>query len=257
MPKTTQFILSAAILVAALGVGYYNVRSLPSGGTTATNGDIIPNATDSISKERGITEETLGEETLTTPSFGYGQQTDIVLDTQSQKPSGESSWGSAPEVSVPVPDFNRPPLFSADIKEEEKEQAANEIENLADTLRSDSNHFNAWKELGLLLKSIGDYEGARQAWEYASAIRPEQSLTFANLGVLYGYYLHEPLKAEANLLHAIENEPRFLDLYARMTDFYLEVAKSKEKALGFLDRSIAKYPDWEDIKTLRGYVVAQ
>ena len=251
MYSKIQFITIGIAAIVVLGIGYYNIV-LDSDHDSDTQARAGENDSSGIAPEKeGVVRQDDIKNDIT-PETLSDSATDVV--TEAEVGDTDNPWGEAPVVSVSVPDLNRPVVFSAGFTEEEKESITSNIEALIGILKEDNNRFNEWKALGLLLKSTGDYEGAKAVWEYAGAIRPMQSLTFANLGTLYGYYLNDPLRAETNLLHAIENEPRALDLYARMTDFYLEVAKSKEKALGFLDRSIAKYPDWEDLKTLRGYV---
>ncbi|MBI2049237.1 MAG: hypothetical protein HYT29_02290 [Parcubacteria group bacterium] len=153
---------------------------------------------------------------------------DAVIETGNTNGGRSPIAGSVSAVAtIPVPGLNRPIVFPGGYSAEEAEEITGQIAILVDALKTDSNRFNEWIDLGMLRKSIEDYGGAREAWEYASAIRPGNSLSFVNLGMLYGYYLREPLKAEANLLHAIENEPRFLDFYARMTDFYVEVMNDR------------------------------
>ena len=57
-----------------------------------------------------------------------------------------------------------------------------------------------WLVLGVYRKMIGDYESAKEVWEYASAIRPQNSVSFNNLGELYAYYLKDNAKAEKIIL---------------------------------------------------------
>ena len=233
----TFFWIGITLLVVA-GIGYYNIK--PDMSDIAVVDEEIPIviADDNSEKQDNI-----------------DKTDDIVVESGDTNNERKPIAGNVNAVAaIPVPDLDRPVIFPGGYSAEKAEEVAGQISILTDAIKADNDLFNEWLDLGMLRKSIEDYEGARQAWEYASAIRPGNSLSFVNLGMLYGYYLREPLKAEANLLHAIENEPRFLDFYARMTDFYIEVMNDKDKALGFLGRSIAQYPEWEDLKTLRGYV---
>ena len=38
----------------------------------------------------------------------------------------------------------------------------------------------------------------RDVWEYAGVLYPDNALSFANLGNLYAFYLHNNVKAELN-----------------------------------------------------------
>ena len=49
------------------------------------------------------------------------------------------------------------------------------IQDLSSQLKKDSDNLENWLVLGIYRKIIGDYEGAKEVWEYASAIRPQNS----------------------------------------------------------------------------------
>ncbi len=98
-----------------------------------------------------------------------------------------------------------------------------------------------WIAVGVIKKSFNDYEGARDAWEYANILYPSNGLSFANLGNLYGFYLRDNEKAELNLKKAIANDPYQPSYYIGLADFYKVVDVSKkgkvpEVILSGLDR---------------------
>lgn len=68
-------------------------------------------------------------------------------------------------------------------------------------------NFRSYMEAGSVKKGVGDYEGARDIWEFVNSVRPKNSVSFANLGDLYANFLNNNEKAEANYLKAIENDP--------------------------------------------------
>ena len=74
------------------------------------------------------------------------------------------------------------------------------IQDLSSQLKKDSDNLENWLVLGVYRKMIGDYESAKEVWEYASAIRPQNSVSFNNLGELYAYYLKDNAKAEKIIL---------------------------------------------------------
>lgn len=107
-------------------------------------------------------------------------------------------------------------LFS----EEQREKIYSDIRRLAASVKENPNFLFGWTQLGLLKKMIGDYEGARDAWEYASLIRPTNSLSFANLGELYWRYLHDYPAAEKNFRISIKNKPNDPSTYISLSDLY-------------------------------------
>ena len=153
-------------------------------------------------------------------------------------------------LAVSPPDLARPVEFVGLFTPESKKQLTKQIKEISELLAQDSTLFNQWIDLALLRKTIGDYEGARQAWEYAGVIRPLNSLSFSNLGNLYGYYLKNPQKAEENLLRAIENNPKLTYSYIQTADFYLEVLNDRSKAKGILERGIVENPGEEGLKKM-------
>lgn len=242
MSVNTRTILFVVITLAVVGgIGYFNIRNDIKDRTAVKDDEKTPlpiaDERDSSGKEQRITLQP--NETATLSGKATGEKPTVV--------------GAVSVPSVSVPDLDQPVVFEGNYSAKQQDEIKGQVKILTDILKADPNSFNEWMDLALLLKSIGDYEWARDAWEYAGAIRPNASLPFVNLGTLYGYYLKNPVKAEANLLHAIENEPRLLDFYARMVDFYVEVMNDKGKAVDFLDRAIEKYPEWTELKDLRGY----
>ena len=87
-------------------------------------------------------------------------------------------------------------------------------------LQANPDNFGDWLYAGVLKKSAGDYEGARDVFIYAGQIRPQSSTPFANLADLYAYFLNEPAKAEENIKKAIANNPNDYNFYLSLADIY-------------------------------------
>ncbi len=151
-------------------------------------------------------------------------------------------------VLPPLPDLNRPIEFTGVFTEDSKKEITNSIKDISASLKQDSSLFNKWLDLGIFRKAIGDYGGALDAWEYAGSIRPQNSLSFSNLGVLYGYYLNDPLKAEKNFLTAITNDPKSTVLYIKIADFYIEVMDDIQKARDILMKGIEEKAGEGDLR---------
>lgn len=146
--------------------------------------------------------------------------------------------------NTPIPDLNRniPSGVSEDIKKN--------ITFLSNELKVNSGIFDSWIDLGSYRKSAGDYEGAKLAWEYASILRPRFSLSFLNIGNLFGYYLKDFKKAESNFLKAIEVEPTQTYAYISTANFYIEVMNDKNKAIEIIKKGIENNPKAGELKTI-------
>ncbi|MBI2096865.1 MAG: tetratricopeptide repeat protein [Candidatus Sungbacteria bacterium] len=104
--------------------------------------------------------------------------------------------------------------------DEQKKVIRQGILDAAGSIDVDPDVLDPWLKLGLYKKVIGDYEGARDAWEYAGLVRPRNVISFKNLGELYWHYLPDFERAEKNLRVAIENEPQLVDAYITLSDIY-------------------------------------
>lgn len=93
-----------------------------------------------------------------------------------------------------------------------------------DTLASsDAFNMSALINIGSIKRGVGDFEGARDAWEYVSAKRPKNSISFFNLGQLYAEDLKNNDKGEENFLKVLENsqgESGNEQYYRGVVDFY-------------------------------------
>jgi tetratricopeptide (TPR) repeat protein len=98
---------------------------------------------------------------------------------------------------------------------------------------------------------IGDYEGAKECWEYAAVVNPKSPTPFNNLGDLYAHYLKDNKKAEENFLIAIKNGPDQIYIYRSLYEFYRYVMKDNAKAKQILERGISANPNTsQDLKNL-------
>ncbi len=95
-------------------------------------------------------------------------------------------------------------------------------------LRANSDLFDEWLLLGVLKKTAGDYEGARDMFIYAGQIRPKNSSSFASLADIYAYFLNEPEKAEKAIQTAIENDPADASYRLALADIYRYKFPGKE-----------------------------
>lgn len=148
----------------------------------------------------------------------------------------------APELDRPIPDTSK--LDPGTVL---KIEASMQI--TIGNLRKNSNSFNDWINLGLDRKTLGDYTGARDAWEYISLLYPQNSISFGNLGDLYANFLKDLPKAEARYQTAIKNVPTNIDMYRNLFNIYISENKNTE-AMVVLQDGIAKNPDSLDLYIL-------
>lgn len=156
---------------------------------------------------------------------------------------------TAVKVNIPTPDLNRKIVFGNNVSKDAKKIIITKINSLESALKKDNSSLKDWIDLGLYRKVTGDYEGARQAWEYASALSPKNSISFRDLGDLYGYYLKEPQKAEKNLLEAIKNGPSNIEYYLKTADFYRYKENDISKARGIIKQGISANPKSTELKS--------
>ena len=176
------------------------------------------------------------------------------------KESGESSKSKPPAYTGRDPQEARPnpeevKLFS----EAQKAKIYSDIRMHGSAVKENPDYFFGWMQIGLLKKVIGDFAGARDAWEYAGQIRPENSVSFGNLGELYWRYLPDFLRSEKNFRIAIKNKPDDPATYMSLSDLYLySYAEKKELAGDILLEGIAANPDSIDLmKYLARYYEVQ
>ncbi len=184
-------------------------------------------------------------------------ETTITDNQPPQENNATSSLESVSEVninkeaiSISAPSLDRPIVYPSDMPAQIKEDNQSKISQIIKNLKSNTGSFNDWIDLGLYRKLLGDYEGARQAWEYASLLRPQSPASFSNLGILYGYYLKDAPKAEKSFLRAIENDPKDINLYFQTYDFYKDVMKDSTKAKAIIETGLKNNPADKDLESM-------
>lgn len=127
------------------------------------------------------------------------------------------------------------PVSAVEIK---KQQLA----DLASALSKKPDDFNSWMALGNFKKFFNNFIGARDAWEYAKIVVPNQPVTYLNLANLYGYYFKDQKKAEVNYLAAISLDS--LNAYGGLNSFanYYRDFGFKDKALEFYKKALEFAP---------------
>lgn len=132
-----------------------------------------------------------------------------------------------------------------------REQVSTQLKEVSDNLKIKNDSFDNWILLGSFRKIAGDYEGARDAWEYTSIIRPLNQTSFSNLGDLYHYYLKDYPRAEKNLLTSIKNNTENIAGYRDLYNLYTQSYKEKiTEAPKILLSGLSKNPNNLDLLVL-------
>lgn len=184
-----------------------------------------------------ITGSTSGTSTATGISMTGDGKVELVKDEQSKLP--------------PAPTLNRTftPLATLDpaLVKNLQDKMVTTISNLKD---NPSNQ-DAWIALGGERKALGDYNGARDAWEYAKVINPNVVVPWNNLADLYQFYLKDYPKAELNWKKTFALDATYIQGYRGL--YYLYVYSMPEKTSeipAMLKDAIAKNPAANDLKVL-------
>ncbi len=153
--------------------------------------------------------------------------------------------------SVPLPDYKKAIVFSGGETQEFKDIMTERInKNIAD-LDENSGSFDAWLDLGINRKMINDFDGAIEIWEYIGAIRPNNIVTFNNLGNIYHYELKDYVKAEENFLQAIKNDTSYIPSYINLYDLYRFSYKTDtDSATKILEEGLKNNPDNQELQQL-------
>ena len=182
-------------------------------------------------------------------------------EAQKQKEEGKDASSIAPAIvaiegsgnytveSLPLSDtasregmplLRRPIVFSSVFSPEAQRLMTQKIEASIAALEKNPQLFDEWMQLAILRKTVDDYEGARQIWEFLKTTNPQQPGPYANLAALYTYELKNPDLAERNFAQAIQKGPNEVSVWRNGYDFYRYVRKDDGKAKETLQAGIAQ-----------------
>jgi cytochrome c-type biogenesis protein CcmH/NrfG len=148
------------------------------------------------------------------------------IDMASTTPIVAAATTSDPGYTVTVqhmpqyPAINRPlPAAPAGMSTDAHASLTTRLGDTAKKLAADPKDLGAWILLGTYRSALGDYEGARQAWEFVTKASPRDPQAYGNLGDLYQNHLHDLAKSEANYAVAVKyapNNPGYCRLLAEV-----------------------------------------
>lgn len=124
------------------------------------------------------------------------------------------------------------------------------IKKIVASIKEKPDSFDNWIELGTYRKIIEDYTGAKEAWENASILSPNNALPLSNLGNLYGYYLKDSITAEKYYLASIKAEPNSGFWYYQTFLFYKEAMNDMVKAKNIIAEGAKNNPNDTDLEAI-------
>ncbi|MFH1402204.1 MAG: hypothetical protein ABIG87_01090 [Patescibacteria group bacterium] len=184
-------------------------------------------------------------------SLGLEGDNEVVIKTINEDlPQISQEEQQKPEIIKPVPDLDREIVFGDDFSEEAQQIMIDKMETTSQELKNDPTDFSNWLYLGLDRKAIGDYKGAKLAWEYAKLLDSYNFVVRGNLGDLYAYYLRDNKKAEENYLKALELDPSQVYLYYKTAEFYRDFLEDIQKAREIVQKGLDLSPNSAELQSL-------
>lgn len=182
-----------------------------------------------------------------------GGEKNDVTGIVSDAPKGSYKIEVVGDSAAPKPpQIQRPLTFSGDLSDDQKtaiQASANELQQKILTSPQDA---GAWTSLGTVRKIAGDYEGAKQAWEYVTKLAPQNATAYYNLADLYANFLKDYPKAEAMYKKVMGINSTDTNAYRNLFEIYTGTSYIPTATAGeeILKRGIAAVPDAIDLQVL-------
>jgi tetratricopeptide (TPR) repeat protein len=144
-------------------------------------------------------------------------------------------------IMHPVPSLDRTPSYSTDFPAEGRILYETKVTKLKETLTKEPANLEAWLDLAIYYRMVGDHEGAIEIWEYLRTMYPQDSISRHNLGEYYFHTVKDYEKAEIYYEESIAVSPGLESNYTDMYEMYKYVYKQDTTAaLDILKRGIEK-----------------
>ncbi len=150
-----------------------------------------------------------------------------------------------------APSLVRGTDYPSTVAPEVKTIVLSQMSKTIEQIRTNNQDVNAWVMLGVQRKTIGDYEGAREAWDYAKVLAPNEVVAYNNLGDLYHYYLKDFKKSEENWKKTIAIKSDYVQGYRGLVDLYkYSMTEKLGETPTLLKSGIVKNPDSVDLMVM-------
>lgn len=158
------------------------------------------------------------------------------------------NMGSKSVSTLPKPNLDKPWVLPTDYSAEVKRIMNFKIEERTKDLKDNPEQFDKWIDLGILRKTVGDYEEAKNIWEYTASGWPESIVSYHNLGDIYANYLKDNARAEKNMLKVVELDPHYVPEYLSLYGLYKKIhGETGEKTGAVLLRGVDTNPTSVDL----------
>lgn len=165
-------------------------------------------------------------------------QTGTSSQSTAGQANGEKELGTQ-ESNVPdFPVLQRPVVFSSVFSDEARTLMLKKIDASIAALEKDPRVFDEWMNLAILRKTVDDYEGAREIWEFLTVVNPKNQGPYANLAALYAFELKDPVRAEKNFTIALGLWKKDTTVWRNAYEFYRYVQKNDVRAKEILENGI-------------------
>lgn len=154
---------------------------------------------------------------------------------------------------IKAPNLNRPIVFPAGVNTEFKRIMTERINKTSAELKKNPENIDAWLDLAIHRKTIDDYKGAAEIWEYVLEFQPDNSVVLGNLGELYHFYLKDYPKSENYYKRAIALDQTRISLYRGLHELYkYSYKKDTTAAADILKTGLERNPNNTDLLILLG-----
>lgn len=151
----------------------------------------------------------------------------------------------------PAPALVRSTDFSNTLTPEIKKIIISNLEKNIEAIKKNQNDIVSWIDLATQRKQLGDYEGAREALEYAKLLEPGNLVVWHNLGDLYHFYLKDYKKSEESWKRTIALKPDYVLGYYGLYELYKYSMTEKASEIPtLLKQGIEKNPDETGLKAM-------
>lgn len=143
--------------------------------------------------------------------------------------------------SNPMPSLGRAQTFPADFTAEARSRYEGNVARLTGIIEEEPTNFEAWLDLAIYYRMLGDHEGAVEIWEYLRVLYPQDGISRHNLGEYYFHAAKDFEKAEMYYEESIQVAPGLEANYTDMYEMYKYVYKQDTTAaIDILKRGIEK-----------------
>ena len=153
-------------------------------------------------------------------------------------------------LSASAPSLNRTIVIPASFSPADASLIKESIAKLVESIKKSPENGALWAEFGLKRKGIEDYEGAKEAYEYALKLMPNNAMVADSLGVIYGDYLKDYTKAVRYFRLAIDIDPSANYRYMRLFELYRYALKDNGKAKAILEEGLRAIPNEPSFQAL-------